>query len=97
MKRIYTALLAAIGVHQHLSAEQKNDIDHAVFQTAPGAAVASGARVGGLPLSDWLVVASIGFIILQAAFLVWKWRRAARRDRERTSQRTDWGEMGADE
>lgn len=92
MRRITTALLAAIGVHQHLSAEQKNDIGHAVFQTAPGAAVASGARVGGLPLSDWLVVASIGFIFLQASFLVWKWRRTARRDRERPKQSTDWGE-----
>lgn len=97
MKRVTIALLAAIGVHKSLSAEQKHDIGHAVFQTAPGAAVAGGARVGGLPLSDWLVVASIGFIILQAAFLVWKWRRAARRDRKYPSQRTDWGEMGADE
>ena len=28
-----------------------------------------------MPLSDWLVLASIAFVALQAAYLVWKWRR----------------------
>ncbi|GAO73275.1 hypothetical protein [Comamonas sp. E6] len=39
------------------------------------AVTAGGFRLAGLPLSDWLVLASIAFVALQAAYLVWKWRR----------------------
>ena len=58
----------------------------------------------GLPLGDWLVLASIAFVVLQAAYLVWKWRRDARRDLERQEDRrrgrpveTDIGSLGAEE
>lgn len=105
MKRITIALLAAIGVHRHLSAEQRSDLVNAAWQAAPGAAAAGGARVAGLPLSDWLVLASLAFVALQAGYLIWKWRRDARRDAERQADRaagmrrvaTDFGELGADE
>jgi hypothetical protein len=60
--------------------------------------------MAGLPLSDWLVVASIAFVALQAGYLVWKWRRDARRDQERQEDRrrglpveTDLGTLGAEE
>ena len=83
MRKITAAILAAIGVHQHLSAEQKQDLVYAAIHSTPGAVAGSAARIGGLPLSDWLVVASIGFIALQAGYLVWKWRRDYRRDAAR--------------
>lgn len=103
MNKRITTLLALFGIHQHLSAEQKHDLATAAYQATPGAAAAGGARMVGLPLSDWLVVASIAFVVLQAAHLIWKWRRDARRDLERQEDRrrgrppeTDLGELGAD-
>lgn len=83
MKKVTAAILAAIGVHQHLSAEQKQDLATAAAHSTPGAVAGSAARIGGLPLSDWVMLASIGFIALQAAYLVWKWRRDYRRDAAR--------------
>lgn len=75
MKKALASMLALLGIHQHLSAEQKQDIATAVFQATPGAVTAGGFRLAGMPLSDWLVLASIAFVALQAAYLVWKWRR----------------------
>lgn len=87
MKRALIALLAVIGVNEHLSAQQKQDIADAAWQAAPSAGAAAGSRALGLPLSDWLVLASIVFVILQAAHLIWKWRRDSRRERERQEDR----------
>lgn len=106
MNKRLTAMLALLGIHQHLSAEQKHDLAAAAYHSAPGAAAAGGARMAGLPLSDWLVLASLAFVLLQAAYLVWKWRRDARRDEERQEDRrrgrrvapeTDLGSLGAEE
>lgn len=82
-----STLLAAIGINGSLSAEQRHDIATAGYQALPGVAAAGGARVLGLPLSDWLVLVSMLFVALQAAYLVWKWRRDARRDQERQEDR----------
>ncbi|MDR0215561.1 MAG: hypothetical protein LBJ15_16385 [Comamonas sp.] len=83
MKKSLTALLALLGIHQHLSAEQKQDIAGALYQATPGAVTAGGFRLAGLPLSDWLVLASIAFVALQAGYLVWKWRRDYMREADR--------------
>lgn len=103
MKYRIPSLLALMGIHGSLSAEQKHDVATAAYQAAPGAAAAGGARVMGMPLSDWLVMVSMLFVALQAAYLVWKWRRDARRDLEHQEDRrrrnpdADLGCMGADE
>lgn len=103
MNKRLASLLALLGINQHLSAEQKSDLASAAYQSAPGAAAAGGARVMGLPLSDWLVLVSLAFVALQAAYLVWKWRRDARRDQEHREDRqrarhaaqTGLGSLGA--
>lgn len=83
MKRAFVSLLLALGVHGRLSAEQKDDLGTALTQAAPGATAAGATRLAGLPLSEWAVIASILFIVLQVAYLVWKWRRDARREDDR--------------
>lgn len=75
MKKALASMLALLGIHQHLSAEQKQDIASAAYHATPGAITAGGFRLAGLPLSDWLVLASIAFVALQASYLIWKWRR----------------------
>ncbi len=61
MKKALAPMLALLGIHQHLSAEQKQDIAIAAVQTTLGA---GAARLGGLPLSDWVVVATFAFVAL---------------------------------
>lgn len=106
MKRVTVALLAAIGVHKTLSAEQKHDIVVALAQTAPGAVAAGGAQVvapqspplleGLLTMNSALALASLCFIVLQCGHLVWKWRRDARRDRERSDDRRNGRPLAPD-
>lgn len=102
MKKASAAILALLGIHQHLSAEQKQDLAGAVVVHTPGAAAASAARLThngypspeaypgvsqyfGIPASELLFFASISFIVLQAAYLIWKWRRDYKREQLRRS------------
>ncbi|MDH5855682.1 hypothetical protein [Lampropedia aestuarii] len=87
MKKVLAAFLALIGIHQHLTAEQKQDLASAAWQASPAAAASGVTKAWGLPLSEWLVVASIAFIALQAFYLIWKWRRDYVRTQERRADR----------
>ncbi|MFT8216729.1 hypothetical protein, partial [Salmonella enterica] len=69
MKKYLVSLLALMGIHQHLSAEQRQDLANAAVHATPGAAATGVFKVWGLPLSEWLVVASLAFIVLQAGYL----------------------------
>ena len=54
-----------------------NDVGAAGAKIAlPGAVV--GASVAGVSLQSWVYLFTIGFIVLQAAHLIWKWRKEAR-------------------
>lgn len=87
MSHVLLSLLALIGINTPLTAEQKHDIAVATAQTAPGVTAAAGSRALQLPLSDILVVCSIMFVLLQVAYLLWKWHRDARREDERQYDR----------
>ncbi len=87
MQRYFTALMALVGMRSGLSAEQKHDATVAAYQSAPGIGASAVATVAGFGLSDLLVVASIAFVLMQAAYLTWKWRRDARRELERMMDR----------
>ncbi len=52
---------------------------HEVASTAPSAAVLFVTWVLGLSVEKWLALVSMGFIGLQAAYLVWKWAKEARK------------------
>lgn len=94
MKKILIPVLALLGIQHNLSAEQKQDIAGALHQITPGAVTAGSFRTFGLPLSDWLVLASIAFVVLQAAYLIWKWRRDARQE-DRDARRAELLEKAA--
>lgn len=54
-----------------------NDVGAAGAKIAiPGGVVA--ASVAGVSLQSWVYLFTIGFIVLQAAHLIWKWRKEAR-------------------
>lgn len=90
--KLRATILAALGVSNHLSAEQRHDIINAAAHTVPGGVAAASATALGWPLSDVLNVLMILFVVIQIAYVVWKWRRQARIDKERRSN----GELPCD-
>lgn len=80
-----------LGLANGLSAEQKHDIMKAGVQVAPAGTAGAGAVISpvtdttflGFTGNTWVVFASLFFISLQIAHLIWKWRRQARIDRTR--------------
>jgi hypothetical protein len=47
-------------------------------KAAPPVAVVSAGQVLGLTLQDAVYIATLVYVALQAGWLVWKWRRAAK-------------------
>lgn len=93
MKKTIAALLAFLGIHKHLNAQQKQDLSSAALQVTPGGAASLVAKADGIQLADVLTFVTIAFVVLQAAYLVWKWRRDYLRSRSvRAIPSTDWGE-----
>lgn len=64
------------------NAESRHDSMVQAVNSMPSVAVV-GATVAGLHVNDWLAIIGIVFILLQAAYLIWRWRRDARRERDR--------------
>ena len=53
----------------------------AVLKTAPMVAVA-GASVAGWGVQEWMYAGTLGYIVLQGMYLVWKWYLEWRKDRD---------------
>lgn len=60
----------------------KADIVVEAGKATPPAVVTFAAKVMGLSLSEWVAIATLCYIALQAVYLLWKWRHE-RSDRER--------------
>jgi hypothetical protein len=45
--------------------------------TVEGMKAAPPTAIAALTANEWVAIATICYIILQAAYLVWKWRREA--------------------
>lgn len=52
-------------------------------KSAPPIAVSLASFLGNLSLNNIIGVATLVYIVLQAAHLVWKWRRDIRKERDR--------------
>lgn len=50
-------------------------------KSAPPVAISVASFVGGISLNNIIGVATLFYIILQAAHLIWKWRRDIKRER----------------
>ncbi len=53
----------------------------AALKTAPMVAVA-GASAAGWGVQEWMYAGTLGYIVLQAGYLVWKWVREWRKARK---------------
>ena len=52
-------------------------ISHPAAQAVPSVALV-GTQVLGLGLPDWAAVFGIVFIVIQGAYLLWKWRKESK-------------------
>jgi len=55
---------------------QKSDVIAEAARAAPPVVVTTAVTVGGLTLNEWVALATLLYIVLQFAWLVWKWYRA---------------------
>lgn len=84
-------LKALLGMANGMTAEQKHDIVKAGLQAAPAGTAGLGATMApvseasfmGFTGNTWVVFASLFFISLQIAHLIWKWHRQAKIDKSR--------------
>ena len=53
----------------------KDAITNEALKAAPPVTVSLVAWVQGLTINEVVGIATLGYILLQAAFLIWKWRR----------------------
>lgn len=60
-----------------MTPQQKIDVVTEVQKAAPPIVVNIAATVGGLSLNEWVMVATLVYIALQAGWLLWKWWKAA--------------------
>lgn len=66
--------------------DPRQEIASAAAQSTPSI-TAVLMWITGHDLNYWVGIAGLVFIILQAAYLLWKWRRDIRRDREHIEER----------
>lgn len=56
-----------------------NDVLQAAGKAAPPVAY-MGVRLVGVSLPDWVAIATLIYIVLQVAHLLWRWSRAVQRE-----------------
>lgn len=55
--------------------ERVSDAASQVLMATPSVAAVTATKIFGLEIDSWLGLAGIGFLMLQAAYLIWRWRR----------------------
>lgn len=67
----------------HRSSSMNTEVVHEVAKSAPPVAVTLGALASGVAINHIMGLVTIVYVALQAGYLIWKWRRDVRRERER--------------
>lgn len=53
----------------------KHTVSVEASKAAPPVLVSAGTSLGGIPLNEWVAIATITYILLQGTYLLWKWYR----------------------
>lgn len=61
----------------------------AAASTAPPVVVTLAMKLGALSPADWAAIATIVYVVVQTAYLLWKWRREWAAIRPRASAATE--------
>lgn len=55
------------------------DLKHETLEQAAKAVPAvGGAAVAGITLNEWVAIVTIIYVLVQTAFLIWKWHKEAK-------------------
>ena len=54
----------------------------AIEQTIKAVPAVAGATIASFTLNEWVAIATLVYIIIQTAFLLWRWYREIKKDRE---------------
>lgn len=60
----------------------KTEVATEAAKAAPPVAVTAFAMAHGLTLNEIVALVTLGYIVLQAGYLLWKWRQEYRRSRQ---------------
>lgn len=60
-----------------LNSDLANAAGVAAAKSAPPLAVVAAVESGAFNMSFWVGAATIAYVVLQGAYLIWKWRREA--------------------
>jgi hypothetical protein len=69
-----------------MSPEVKHDAAVQIANSAP-AATFVGLTFAGVPIQDWVALLGGVFILVQVGYLIWKWQRDAKIERDRQDDR----------
>lgn len=59
--------------------KMKHELTVQGYNAAPAVV---GFSLSALTLNEWVAIVTIGYILMQAAYLAWKWRREAEKKNE---------------
>jgi hypothetical protein len=63
-------------------------IKQAAIEATPASAVIA-TSAHQIPVDDWMKWTAWAFLVLQILYMLWRWRRDVRRDRERQAEDTE--------
>jgi hypothetical protein len=56
---------------------QRQEVASETLRATPALVATAAVTVGGIPLSDWVMIATLIYIVLQIAYLLFRWMRLA--------------------
>lgn len=57
----------------------RQEIAQEAMKATPPVAVALAGHFAGMTLQDWVLIATLVYVVLQAGHLLWKWYREIKR------------------
>ena len=72
----------------------RNDTTDLAAQAARAAPAAAGAVASAITMSEWVAIVTITYVVVQAGYLLWKWRwehieKIEAREREKRRETRD--------
>ena len=67
----------------HRSSSMNTEVVQEAAKSAPPVVVTLGTLASGVTINHIMGLVTIVYVVLQAGYLVWKWRRDVRLERER--------------
>lgn len=58
----------------------QHEVTQEVLKAAPPTVVLGYHKLAGLPIPEWVAVLTGIYLVMQMAYLAWKWWREARRE-----------------